>query len=125
MPPFPAYPEVTTVVARTDVEAFAAAVDADPEHGVPPTFAAVYALATSMPQMLADPEVGIDVGRMLHGEQQFTWHNHPEIGEELQACGQIIRDETKGTLRRVTLETRVTGRAGRQICTAHSTMVVR
>jgi len=123
--PYPSYPAVTTAVTLSAIEAFADAVGAEPDHGVPPTFAAVYALGANLPQMLADPTIGIDVRRMLHGEQEFIWDNHPTVGEELTARGQVVHDERKGSLRRVTLETKVTGTDGRKICTARSMMVIR
>ncbi|TQC42975.1 hypothetical protein EEB14_45805 [Rhodococcus sp. WS4] len=119
------YPPVSLIVDEAQVTEFAEAVGADPTLGVPPTFAAVYALQVTIPQMLADDRVGIDAARMLHGEQEFEWFNHPAIGEELTAIGCIVHDNVKGHLRLVTLETLVTGTGGRPVCTARSVMVVR
>ena len=38
----------------------------------PPMFAVVYS-AGSVAQGVLDPELGIDLGRMLHGSQEFVW----------------------------------------------------
>jgi acyl dehydratase len=38
----------------------------------PPMFAVVYSARAIGPAIL-DPEVGIDLGRMLHGSQEFAW----------------------------------------------------
>jgi acyl dehydratase len=38
----------------------------------PPMFAVVYS-AGSVAQGVLDPELGINLGRMLHGSQEFVW----------------------------------------------------
>ena len=38
----------------------------------PPMFAVVYS-AGSVAQGVLDPELGIDLGHMLHGSQEFVW----------------------------------------------------
>jgi len=119
------YPPVHTQIDAQRVTEFAEAVGADPQLGIPPTFAAVYVLSGAMPQLLGDASAGIDVRRMLHGEQEFEWENHPRVGERLTAVARVTGDETRGTLRRVPLETRVTGDHGRAICASRSLMVVR
>jgi acyl dehydratase len=54
----------------------------------PPMFAVVYSTGAVAPGVL-DPELGIDLGRMLHGSQEFVW------GEPVCA-GDVI--ETTATL---------------------------
>jgi acyl dehydratase len=51
----------------------------------PPMFCVVYSAGAMGPAVL-DPEVGIDLARMLHGSQEFTW------GEPVCA-GDLIRTE--------------------------------
>src|ERR671916_253675 len=48
----------------------------------PPMFAVVYSARAMAPAVL-DPELGIDLGRMLHGSQEFVW------GEPVVAGGRI------------------------------------
>jgi acyl dehydratase len=55
----------------------------------PPMFAVVYSTGAVAPGVL-DPELGIDLGRMLHGSQEFAW------GEPVCANDVI---ETTATLR--------------------------
>jgi N-terminal half of MaoC dehydratase len=71
------YPPVEFTIQPGQVAAFARAVDADPAAGVPPTYAAVYALFTTAPQLFADAEAAVDFGRLLHAEQEFAWERHP------------------------------------------------
>jgi hypothetical protein len=119
------YPAVSNVVGAEHSARFATVLDADPTQGIPPTFAATYALADIIPMMLADTTLDIDVARMLHGEQSFVWTNHPNVGEVLTTTGQVTSDETRGGRRFVTLRTEVVGRDARPICVATTVMVVR
>ncbi|MEU6577308.1 MaoC family dehydratase N-terminal domain-containing protein [Streptomyces sp. NPDC046805] len=121
----PAYPPVVTSVDADRVAAFAAATSADPALGVPPAFAAVYTLAATMPQVLADEALGIDLSRALHGEQEFTWTDHPREGEALVASGRIVEDVNKGDKRMVMIETAVTGDGSRPVCVSRMLLVIR
>jgi acyl dehydratase len=51
----------------------------------PPMFAVVYSGGALIPAVL-DPEVGIDVGRMVHGGQEFVW------GEPVCSGDTIVTD---------------------------------
>ena len=48
----------------------------------PPMFAAVYSWRAMAPAVL-DPEVGIDFSRLVHGGQDFTWHEPVVAGDEI------------------------------------------
>lgn len=97
------------------VAAFARALGADPAAGVPPTFAAVYALAATFPQLLADAEAGLDLSSLLHAEQEFEWTRHPEVGETVVASGRVVVDTERRGVRLVTFETVVTS-SGAPLC---------
>jgi N-terminal half of MaoC dehydratase len=106
------------------VAAFARALGADSAAGVPPTYAAVYALATTGPLLFDDPEAGIDFGRLVHAGQSFTWERHPEPGETVVARGRVLSDLERRGIRMIELET--TCWAGEElICTSRSLFVVR
>jgi acyl dehydratase len=51
----------------------------------PPMFCVVYSAGAMGPAVL-DPEIGIDVSRLLHGSQEFTW-------AEPVCSGDVIRTE--------------------------------
>src|SRR5260370_14780577 len=65
------YPAVKIEIDGDRVAAFAAAIGADPDHGVPPTFAPVYALGVTAPQLFGGEGGAVDFARLLHAEQEF------------------------------------------------------
>ncbi|MGH7921567.1 MAG: FAS1-like dehydratase domain-containing protein [Candidatus Dormibacteraceae bacterium] len=103
-----AYPPKTTPIEAPRVEAFARALGVDPADGVPPTYAAVYALAATAPQLFGDPEAAIDFSHLLHVEQEFRWTRQPRVGETVTARARVTADMTRRGVRLVTLETACT-----------------
>src|SRR5258708_39246232 len=74
-------PPVNFQIEPSRVAAFARSIGADPTAGVPPTFAAVYSLGATAPQLFGDPDAAVDFARLLHAEQEFTWARHPRPDE--------------------------------------------
>jgi hypothetical protein len=62
---------------------------------VPPTYAAVYALFPSLGQLFLDDEVGIRLDGMVHGEQEFTWHQPVQPGDVVDSAATIASVEVK------------------------------
>jgi MaoC dehydratase-like protein len=114
------YPAVEFTLDRERVERFARAVGADPAAGVPPTFAAVYALFTTVPQLWADPEAKVDLARLVHSEQEFEWSRHPQVGERVVARGRVTDDAERRGMRLLGFETEVEG-----ICRSKIVQVIR
>jgi len=92
------------VIDADHVAAFATAIGADPSAGVPPTYAAVYALFSTFPALAGDPEAAVDFARLLHSEQEFRWDRHPEVGESVHAQGVVVQDVDRRGLRLLTYE---------------------
>lgn len=90
------------------MEAFARALGANPAGGVPPTYAAVYALEATAPQLFGDPEAAVDFSHLLHVEQEFEWTRQPEVGETVTAVARVAADLTRRGVRLLTLETACT-----------------
>jgi len=86
------YPPVTFQIDRERAAAFAKAIGADPAAGVPPTFAAVYSLGVTAPQLFGDEEAAVDFARLLHAEQEFTWSRHPRPDETVTSRGRVASD---------------------------------
>lgn len=84
--------------------AFALAIGADPGSGVPPTYAAVYALFSTFPALAGDPEAAIVFSRLLHSEQEFRWERHPEVGEVVRARAMVTQDVSRRGLRLLSYE---------------------
>ncbi|MGE0545517.1 MAG: MaoC/PaaZ C-terminal domain-containing protein [Kofleriaceae bacterium] len=52
---------------------------------------------TVMPQLLDDPELGVNRQRMVHGEQGFTYHQPIRAGELITVKAEIVGIEDKPT----------------------------
>jgi len=107
------------------VAAFARAIDADPDAGVPPTYAAAYALFTTAPQLFGDPEAAVDFGRLVHAEQEFSWDRHPEPGETITARAKVAADIERRGARFITFATACTAADGSPLATSRALFVVR
>ncbi len=86
------YAPVTSVIEPDGVAAFARAIGADAADGVPPTFAAVYSLGATAPQLFGDAEAAVDFAHLLHADQEFEWERHPAIGQTVVSQGRVISD---------------------------------
>ena len=104
--------------------AFARALGADPADGVPPTYAAVYALWATAPQLFEDQEAAVDFANLLHAEQEFDWQRHPRVGETVTSRGRVAVDVERRGMRFITFETDVTA-AGEPVCRSRALFVVR
>lgn len=114
------------VVGREVVRQFAAAVGADhPLHHdpvaaraagfddvvAPPTFAVVVAQPAT-DRMMADPEVGLEYSRIVHGEQTFAHHAPIVAGDELNATMTVSSVRSAAGAAMLTLVTEVTTVSG-------------
>ena len=119
------YPPVTFQIEPARVAAFARAIGADPAAGVPPTFAAVYSLGATAPQLFGDPEAAVDFSSLLHAEQEFTWSRHPAPDETVTSQGHVATDISRRGMRFVTLETDTTDARGKPVCRSKALFVIR
>jgi acyl dehydratase len=108
----------------TDV---AAARDAGhPDLPVPPTF--LFCLEMDSPNPAAIRELlGLDYRRLLHGEQQFSYHAMAYAGDVLSFEQRIedIYDKKGGALEFVVRRTRVSNQRGELVAELRSATVVR
>jgi hypothetical protein len=107
------------------VAAFAWAIGADPADGVPPTYAAVYCLGATAPQLFGDEDAAIDFARLLHAEQEFTWDRHPQVGDHVTSQARVSSDVSRRGLRFVTLETETRAADGAPLCRSRALFVIR
>jgi acyl dehydratase len=119
------YPAVKFEIEPERVAAFALAIGADPAEGVPPTFAATYALEATAPQLFGDEEAAIDFGKLLHAEQEFEWHRHPRVGETLTSRARVASDTSRRGMRFVSLETDTTDPRDDLVCRSRALFVIR
>jgi len=116
------YPDVSFTVDPQGVHAFRAIFE-EPT-GVPPTFATA-AEFTVIPQIVADPELGLDFSRVLHGSQEYAYRRPLEEGETLTVRARIDAIRELGGNSFLTIVTELTGADGEVACTARSTMIER
>jgi hypothetical protein len=119
------YPAVRFELESERVADFARAIGADPADGVPPTFAAVYSLGATAPQLFGDDEAAVDFARLLHAEQEFVWQRHPRVGETVTSRGRVASDMSRRGMRFVTLETDTTDEQGSPVCRSRALFVIR
>jgi acyl dehydratase len=92
---------------------------------LPPTF--LFSLEFEQPDASWRDEIGIELPRILHGEQQFTYHRMACAGDTLLFESRIadIYDKKGGALEFVVRETRVTNQHGEHVADLRSVIVQR
>ncbi len=119
------YPAVSSVIELERVADFARSIGADLADGVPPTFAAVYALGATAPYLFGDPEADVDFAKLLHADQEFDWERHPQLGETVTSQGHVVSDISRRGMRFLTFEAQTTGADGSKICRSRTLFVIR
>ena len=71
---------------------------------VPPTFLTA-AEFTSLPHIVADPELGLDFARVLHTEQEYEWSRPLAPGETLSARARIAEARIRAGMGLMRIET--------------------
>lgn len=90
----------------------------------PPTFPIVLTLKAGH-QVIADPELGIDYSRVVHGEQQFVHHRPVTAGDVLQVVVTVENIRAAAGNDMVTTRADVSTVEGEAVLTARSTIVAR
>jgi acyl dehydratase len=117
------YPVATLEVAPEHVARFSAAVGQS-EPGIPPTFLTTAEFGI-FPRVVADPRLGLDLARVVHGEQEYRWLRPLVVGETLTVRSRIASIRSKGGHAFVTIEADLTGADGEQVAVARATMIER
>lgn len=95
-----------------------------PDVVAPPTFAVVVTFpATS--RAVADPGLGLDYGRVVHGGQRFVHERPISAGDSLTVTVRIDNIRASGGHQMVTTKSEVVTTQGELVCTAYSTLVER
>jgi hypothetical protein len=118
------YPPVEFLLDAERVRAFATAIG-HPADDVPPTMVTVPEIAAGLVNVLADAELGLDLARVLHGEQEYEWGHPFTVGERVVAEATIEDIRSKGGLEILRLRTDLRDEAGRIVVVGRSTLIVR
>jgi acyl dehydratase len=133
------YPGVTYEVGREKIREFAAAVGESagvyldpeaaraaghPEQVAPLTFPTVLHLKSG-PQVIMDPELGLNYALVVHGSQEFEYRRPIVAGDVLTATPRIAEITAKGPHEFLTIETTMTDAGGEVVCIARATLISR
>jgi acyl dehydratase len=93
---------------------------------VPPTFLFCLEMDAPDPGALRD-RLGIDLAKVLHGEQRFVYHRLAHAGDRLTFAQRVadIVDKKGGLLEFMVRETRVTNQRGEHVADLIGTTVVK
>ncbi len=102
----------------------AAAALGYPEVIAPPTFAIVVALPAGQ-QVIADPELGLDYSRVVHGEQRFV-HSRPlHAGDRVRVVVTVENIRSAAGNDMISTRSDISTEDGELVCTAYSVLVSR
>ena len=102
------------------------AARAGPHRGLvaAPGFATAFAIEP-FAAAVADPILGLDLVRLLHGEQELEWLEPVRPGDLLSTTGEITRIDERGNLDVVEVTTITVNQHGRPVVRGVWTAVVR
>jgi hypothetical protein len=118
------YPPVEFLLDAERVGAFSTAI-AHPTDDVPPTIVTIPEIAAGLVNVLADPELGLDLARVLHGEQEYEWGHPLTVGERVVAEATIEDIRSRSGLEILRLRTDLRDEAGRIVVVGRSTLILR
>jgi hypothetical protein len=117
------YPAVAIVVEEGSIDRFANAVG---ETGFfPPTWLTVPEIAAGLAPALADEGLGIDLSRVLHGEEELEWRRALRVGEAVHAQTRIEAIRGRGDVEFLTLRTSMMDDEGEEVAVTKSVLIVR
>ena len=119
--------EFATAIGATDAEYHdpaAARAIGYADVVAPPTFPTVVTMAASR-QIIADPELGMDYSRVVHGDQRFAYARPVVAGDALICVNTVEEITQRGGHDFLTTRTEVTTEAGEPVVTAWSKLVQR
>jgi acyl dehydratase len=103
-----------------------AAAAASPHGGIvaPPSFAATFAIEP-FAAACADPALGIDLVRLVHGEQSYQWTGAIRPGDVMTTTGEITDLRDRGPLDFVEVTTTSVNQRGEPVVRGVWTAVIR
>jgi acyl dehydratase len=118
-------PTAPYVVTRGKLAEFARATGSVYDGGAAPaTFPIVIAFA-AMTALMEDPSVGIELHRVVHGEQRFTYTRPVLPGDELSATLTVDSLRHLGGADIIGTRSEIADAEGLPVCTAYATLVHR
>lgn len=94
------------------------------DNVAPPLFASVYNLM-GCAQMFFDPELKLNMAMLVHGEQEFEFHEPVKPGDLITTTGRIAEIKEKGNNDIVVYEARSLNQDGDLVTVGRATFVIR
>ncbi|MFF3443286.1 MaoC family dehydratase N-terminal domain-containing protein [Streptosporangium sp. NPDC002721] len=94
-----------------------------PDVIAPPTFPIVFSLAGG--SILTDPELGLNLAMVVHGEQRFEYRRPIHAGDELVSVSTVTDIRSVGRNELITVKSDVSTVDGEFVCTTYNTIVER
>ena len=88
----------------------------------PPTFGAVVA-SPAWDALFTDPELGLQLSRIVHADQQFRYHSPLQPGDVVTATLRIDKVRVRGAVEIISTSVEVHDEADDHVLTATSTFV--
>ncbi|QNN51347.1 FAS1-like dehydratase domain-containing protein [Nocardioides mesophilus] len=120
---FPATEPYTVSVEK--LREFAAATGSDFDGGTAPATFPIVVAFQAMTALMQDPEVGIELHRVVHGEQRFTYTRPVVAGDTLRAALTVDSLRQIGGADIIGTRSEITDADGLPVCTAYATLVHR
>ncbi|MEV8609089.1 MaoC family dehydratase N-terminal domain-containing protein [Amycolatopsis sp. NPDC051373] len=95
-----------------------------PDVLAPPTFLTLLNLP-KVNGIVADPELGLDYSRMVHGDQGFTYERPVHAGDVLEIGATIENIMARAGNDFINVSARITDADGKLVCTTRAQLVVR
>jgi acyl dehydratase len=75
--------------------------------------------------VIADRELGLELSKVLHGEQEYEWFRSMRVGETVRATATIESIRGRGSMRFLTLRTDLVDEVGATVVLARTVLIVR
>jgi hypothetical protein len=90
----------------------------------PPTYAMVYGFDVYM-QLWKDQEVALNVARLVHSDQSFTFHRPVRPGDRIRTTGRITGINSRAGMEMITFDCTATAEDGEPVSDASARFVIR
>lgn len=109
-------------VTSEKVREFVVATQGTYDGSVPPTFPIVVAFP-AMQALLDDPDTGLALHRVVHGEQRFAYTRPVREGDRLSALLEVVSLRQIGGADIIGTRTTLSDETGATVCEAEATLV--
>jgi acyl dehydratase len=106
-------------------DAAAAQAAGHPDVVAPPTFAVLLFGRYSMADIVNDPKLGVDYGRLVHGDMKFSYTRPVHAGDRLTVTTHIAEIDTRMGNDFLMLRAEIETDEGEPVVTALSQLVIR